>query len=150
MLLNLLQINENYTGLKNGLLYVDIFSLNYKKRIKQMNTKIKNHSLNKSQFANVIKRSNDDSEKLLSIKRRIKGMFINIPEKVLMYKIIEFAIDDLIITSKRNIEIDRFNQNSAQRYIRSDLVHAEVCGVTRAWILRLFKDYNCMHLLGDE
>lgn len=75
-------------------------------------------------------RHTDERNKAMAVLRKIKLQFPDTPSGSLMYSIIAQAVRDLFTKSGRE---------SAVKYLHSDMIHAEVCGVNPAWIKRLLK-----------
>jgi len=64
--------------------------------------------------------------------KKIRTQFGDTPEHKLMFAIVEQAIKDL---SSKSIEVSR----SAERHIKNEIPHAELCGVDSEWIRLVLK-----------
>ncbi len=69
----------------------------------------------------------------------IHEQFPKSPEGKLMFAVIAQAISDII--NDFNKQEDRID---ALRYIKKDLIHAEICGIKREWVQKLIcKAFKC-------
>lgn len=84
-------------------------------------------------------------KRLTIIKGKLRCEFKEIPNSILFYRIIETAIDDLIVNGK---DCDHWRR-LAQSYLGQPEIHAAaVCGIETAWIHRLFKEAGLQDYLG--
>jgi len=74
-------------------------------------------------------------ERAKAVSKKMATMFPNTPEAKLMHAIVECALVD----SSRvcNNEADRDNKRSAIAYLKGEMIHCEICGVSSEWVHRL-------------
>ena len=69
-----------------------------------------------------------------SIINRIRKVFPDGGEADLMFGVVRQAIRDAVYSNTNSNSGDRSHRAVAVRFLREDLIHAEVCGVNPEWI----------------
>lgn len=83
-------------------------------------------------------------EKAKLLAKKIKHLFPATPEGMLYFAIVERALMDAVAGSTK---IEKAAQPEARRYIKNDLIHADICGVEPSYIQKLIKQIGLSELL---
>lgn len=104
---------------------------------------------NLSVVADKVLAGHKDHEKAKLVSRKIKYQFpTDTPEGKLMFSVVEKAILDSVKTVPKT-GLPTINANTAITYLRSDMPHAEACGVDADWVRKIINSIGIGFVLSN-